>query len=208
MDNRIIYISYATLDTPYKSVIEKYLLPSLQRFNLSYDIVYPENRGSWQANTRIKAEIIKEMLLKHKCPVVSLDADATIHSYPALFDTLQDYDLGIHYLDKEAFWGKGKTGIEALSGTLYLNYNERVLKLIDEWILENKNSDFLEQRNLQNVLAKNKDLKIYTLPIQYVAIVGSNNQVPNFIKNPIIVHHQCSRLYKKRMFYNKGKECI
>ena len=38
MNKKIIYISYATKNTPYKKEMETYLLPSLKKFNLDYDI--------------------------------------------------------------------------------------------------------------------------------------------------------------------------
>jgi hypothetical protein len=201
MDNRVIYISYATKGTPYIKVMEKYLLPSLQRFNLIYDIAYPENRGSWQANTHMKAEIIKEMLLKHKQPLVYIDSDATIESYPELFNKLEQYDIAAHYLDCDFFWygRRGSKNIDLLSGTLYLNYNDNILTLIDQWIDENSKNTDLEQTNLRTVLEQNKEIKIYHLPIQYAAIVKMNDRVPDYIENPIIVHHQCSRLYRRKI---------
>lgn len=202
MDNRIIYISYATKDTPYLEVVNEFLLPSLKRFNLPYDIAYPENRGSWVKNTHMKAEIIKEMLLKHKQPIVFLDADATIHSYPAIFDTLENYDIAYHSLDWNYYWHDriGREKRDLLSGTLYLNYNEIVLNLLDKWIKLNSELDRWEQRNLQDIIEKNKkDYRIFELPIQYAAIIKMDNKVPAFIQNPIIVHHQKSRIYRKEI---------
>ena len=201
MDKRIIYVSYATINTPYVKVIEKYLLPTLQKFNLTYDITYPEHMGSWQKNTQYKATFLKEMLLKHQQPLVFLDADATIEKYPELFDTLftSDYDIGAHYFDTDYFWRGfvGSPNREILSGTLFLNYNDKILKFIDEWIIENTKQDILEQKCMQIVLKRYSDtLKIYSLPIQYVAIVKQNQIVPSFITNPVIIHHQVSREYK------------
>ena len=200
MDNRVIYISYATKNTPYIEVLNQYLIPTLQKFNLPYDIAYPDSRGNWKNNTHMKAEIIKEMLLKHKQSIVFLDADATIERYPEIFDTLQDYDIGVHYFDYKRFW-HGQLGgeLEVLSGTLYLNYNDKILSLINDWIVQNKIDSHWEQKNLQKVLKlKENELRIFPLPIEYIAIVKPTYKPPSFIKEPVILHHQASRLYKNK----------
>ncbi len=195
----MIIISYATKNTPYEQVIQERLLPTLKRFNLNYDITYPKDQGSWQRNTHIKAKIIKQMLLKHKQGVWFLDSDATIERYPELFDKLQDYDISYHSFDYDFFWkhkiGSSKRTI--LSGTLFLNYNEKVLKFVDDWIKENEKNAQWEQRNLGEVIKRWKDkLKIYPLPIEYIAIVKAKDKIPDFIKNPYIVHHQVSRRFR------------
>jgi len=195
----MITVSYATKNTPYEKVLNERLLPTLKKFNLRYDIAYPEDFGSWQANTHIKAEIIKQMLLKHKEPIVFLDADATIECYPELFFKLQDYDMSYHSFDFDFYWKnkEGSSKREVLSGTLYFRYNEKVLQFIDEWIEENKKSTQWEQKNLQIVVERWKGkLKIYPLPLEYIAIVKGGDRVPNFIKNPVIVHHQASRRFR------------
>ena len=192
----MIIISYATKNTPYEEVLKTRLLPTLKKFNLKYDIAYPEDQGSWQRNTHIKAKIIKDMLIKHKQSVVFLDADATIERYPELLYKLEDYDISYHSFDFDFYWhhNEGSPRREVLSGTLYLNYNEKVLKFLDEWIEMNKINTQWEQKNLQAILKKWEGrLKIYPLPLSYIAIVKGGDRVPDFIKNPYIIHHQASR---------------
>jgi hypothetical protein len=198
----MIYISYYTKNTPYEKVMKKYLLPTLKKFKLPYDIEGIINLGSWQKNTHIKAKFIKKMLLKHKQPVIFLDADATIEREPVLFETLKDYDIAVHYFDWMKFWRgvKNSPKRETLSGTMYLNYNKNVLNFLDKWIEINDKNTRWEQKNMKEALAicGNK-LKIYDLPIQYVAIIKFNGKVPNYIKNPVIIHHQASRKYKRKV---------
>lgn len=202
----MIYISYYTISTPYEKVVNQYLIPSLIRWNLPYDIEPIENLGSWTANTHYKVTFLKKMLLKHKQPIVFLDADATIEQYPSLFDTLSNsnYDIGVHYFDTNLFW-RGQIGLEkreALSGTLYLNYNSKVLNFLDEWIEENKRLNQLEQKNMQGILKKFEDkLNIFSLPIEYATIIRKDNSIPDYIKNPVIIHHQVSREFKN--WYHK-----
>jgi len=202
----MIYISYYTQLTPYEEVIKTHLIPSLNKWSLKYEIKSIKDRGSWQKNTHYKAEFIKEMLLKYKQSVVFLDADAIIKNYPILFDTLnfeQEVDIALHYLDWYLLWRKqeGNKKIETLSGTLYLNYNKKVLRFLDDWIKENKISMNWEQRNMEKVLKtwKNK-LNIYNLPPEYICIIMRNGSIPDwYIKGePIIIHYQASRKYKNK----------
>ena len=202
----MIYISYFTRNTPYEKVMKTYLLPSLEKWNLKYDIKAIGDRGSWDANTHYKAQFCKEMLLKHKQSVVFLDADATIEDYPMLLRVLDlyfNYDIALHYLDWYKFWRKvdGQNKREALSGTLYLNYNKKVLKFLDEWIEFNKTNSQWEQRNMQEILAKWKGkLYTYNLPPEYCCILLFNGKLPEhyLTEKPIIIHHQVSRQLRHR----------
>lgn len=201
----MIYISYYTKNTVYEKVMNTHLLPSLKRWNLKYDIEAIKDKGNWQRNTHYKAKFCKKMLLKHKQSIVFLDADATIEDYPMLFgigDLYCDYDIALHYLDWYLFWRKieGKKKREALSGTLYLDYNKKVLQFLDEWIEENDKNTAWEQKNMQWLLRNwKKKLKIENLPPEYCCIILPNKQIPYYYLNekPVILHHQVSRLYKK-----------
>ena len=197
----MIYISYYTKGD-YEKVMETHLHPSLHKWDLPHDIQCVKDMGSWQANTHFKAQFCKEMLLKHRQSVIFTDADATIENYPLLFNFLDmrfDYDIALHFLDWMLMWRKkkGQDKREALSGTLYLNYNEKVLKFLDEWIELNKVNTRWEQRNMQEILSiwKNK-LQIYNLPASYCTIILFNKKLPEHYldgEKPVIVHHQKSR---------------
>jgi len=200
----MIFISYYTKGN-YEKVINEYLLPSLKKYNLVYDIKAIEDLGNWQKNTHFKATFIKKMLLKHKQSIVFLDADATIEDYPMLLlvgDLYCNYDIALHYLDWYKFWRKidGQKKREALSGTLYLRYNEKILQFLDEWIKENNRTIAWEQKNMQWVLRNwKKKLKIYELPAEYCAIKLHNGEIPYYYltEKPVILHHQISRKLRK-----------
>jgi len=203
--NKIIYISYYTENTPYEEEINKHLLPSLNRFNLSYDIKKIPDLGSWNKNTAYKSKFIKEMLLKHKCSVIFLDADAEIWKYPILFEQIPaKYDLGIHWLDWYKMWRKetGHNTKEFLSGTMYIPYKRTSFFLIQSFIREiDRNPNIWEQKSMQKVVEANKKLQIYNLPYSYATIILPNNQIPtNMIqkKDIVILHTQASRRLKKR----------
>jgi len=197
-----LYISFATKNTPYIDVLEKGLVPSLKQFNLSHCISHIEGRGNWWLNTQLKTQFIYDMLTVHKRPVVFLDADAKVVQQPVIFDNLQDYDLAFHNLDFHLFWhGKrGNKKREPLTGTLYVNYTEQSLSLLNIWIEENKkHPERTDMENFQTALSLCPNLKIFQLPIEYVAIVGRDKITPYHIRNPIIIQYQVSRTLRRKV---------
>ena len=81
MSNKVIYISYYTVNTPYEKEVRKYLLPSLKKFNLPYDVQGVKDLGSWHNNTGFKSTYILQMLQKHKCPVGVLPRPDGTHEW-------------------------------------------------------------------------------------------------------------------------------
>ena len=197
----MIYISYGTKDTPYEHIIEGYLKQSLIQFDLKYHVEYPEDMGSWQKNTHYKAEFIYNCLNKFKESVVFLDSDATVLQHPHLFSFIdtQDIDIALHYLDWKKNWRNEDGDVfEALSGTLYLNYNEKTLKFLRDWIAKNNDSMEWEQKNMQSVLEAS-NLVIEKLPYSYCTVINHQNKVPSHMikeEDVVILHHQKSRQYK------------
>ena len=190
----MVYCSFVSKNSPYEQVVKEFLLPTLIKFNLNYDIEYIENKGSWINNVQHKPTFLKNMLLKHKCPIVSLDADATIEKNPILFETLTDYDMGFHYLDWRMWYRKSYDKKELLGGTMYVNYNDKVLKFLNQWIIEQSKKIEYAQKVLQPLILNNTDLKIYELPLAYCFIDCS--RFPILKKEAVIIHHQKSRLYR------------
>lgn len=202
----MIIISYATIDTPYEEVIKSTLIPSLEKFDLDYDISYVKDLGSWQLNTGYKSTFIKEMLLKHKQSVCFLDSDASIVEYPELLYQLSSgVDISYHNFN----WWKHWRGVDndfsrmhLLSGTICFSYNPKVLSLIDEWIekvVENPN--VWEQKVLEEIVNSKTNLGICHLPAEYCCVVMHDNSIPKYINKPVIVHHQASRKYKNRRLW-------
>ena len=197
----MIFISYYTKKTVYENVIKKYLLPSLKKWELPYIVAGIDNFGTWSANTGYKSKFILETLEKYKEDIIFLDADATIERYPHLFLNIPEkYDIAFHWLDWHKFWRKteGRPERELLSGTLMCRYNEKVIALLKNWQKQvQDNIKKWEQKVLQKIIKTEKHgLKIYNLPIQYCSIIKGSS-VPEWIKEPVIVHHQVSRKYRR-----------
>jgi hypothetical protein len=194
-------VSYYTKNTPYEQVANEFLIPSVQKWGLDYDIKAIDDFGNWQLNTGYKSKFIKEMLLKHKEPVVFLDCDASIVIYPELlYNIPKDIDLGFFHFNWFGHWRgqwENTSKIELLSGTMYWDYNEKVLKLIDEWISKiDENVNRWEQKVLEEIVFARTDLNIYKLPAEYCCVLMQNNTIPKYINDPVIIHHQASRLYR------------
>ena len=197
----MLIISYATRGN-YEKELATHLMPSLKKFNVLYDIDIIKE-SNWHDATHYKATFIKQKLEQHKQPLVFLDVDAELYKYPKLFDNIpSEYDMSVHYLDLDMQWrmkpGSKKT---ALSGTLYFNYNDKVLKFVDEWIEENKISGIIEQKNMERVLDRIDYMKIYPLPYSYITIITHKNEIPiHMIKKSdvVIIHYQASRRLKRR----------
>lgn len=197
----MIYISYYTIGTPYAEVMDTHLLPSLKKWKLEYDIKAVTDLGDWQKNTSYKPTFILEMLEKHKQDIVFNDADAIIQQYPKLFEDIPEkYDLACHFLDWTMHW-RGTPGQkrELLSGTMLFRYKPCVIALLRQYIKEcNDSPNMWEQRVLQSILDKTNDVLVYHLPATYCAVIKHDNKVPNYIQNPVIIHYQVSRQFKRR----------
>lgn len=205
-------ISFYTISTPYQTVAEKYIIPSVKKFNLPHDICGISDLGNWQKNTGYKCKFIKQMLLKHKEPVTFLDADAEIIKYPSLlFEIPKDIDLGYFHFNWFHHWRnqpENTSKIELLSGTMYWGYNEKVLNLIDNWIQKvNNNINLWEQKVLEEIVYARNDLNIYKLPAEYCCVLMQDNSIPKYVTDPVIVHHQASRKYR-RWWQNKERGLI
>lgn len=197
----MIFISYYTTGV-YEQVMNQYLLPSLQKWKLKYDVAEVRDLGSWQKNTGFKSKYIRAMLLEYKEDVCFLDADATIEDYPEmLFHIPDDFDIAIHLLDWQLFWRNkpDQDQRELLSGTMVVKYNERTLKLLDKWIQQVEiQSSVKEQKVLEGIVLNNARYNVFDLPPAYCAIKKFDGTIPEYIGKPIIIHHQASRKYKNR----------
>lgn len=200
----MIFTSFYTLQTPYEQVMQDYLLPTLKKFNLKYEIKGVKNEHHWQKNMINKSKLILEMLKKHKQDVIFIDADGTIEKFPQLFwDIPQEYDLAGHWLDYELQWReKSSKKRDLLGGTLMFRYRPNVLKFIEEWIVlcEKYYTTSNDQRLLQKLIKEHPEIKGYYLPYSYAVILTFQNKIPKHMIKPgevVILHHQVSRKIKR-----------
>lgn len=184
-----IYCCFYTAGTFYEKEAER-LIETLRRHNLEHYAEPITDLGSWRANTGFTASFLLSLLdrFPHR-PVVYLDADAFVWSYPALFDTLPETgaDIAAHY--------RGTEG-ELLNGTLWLS-GSRGCRLICETYRDKVKAGrnaHNEQRCLQEAITElcPDFATVYKLPPSYAWI---HDIMANDLngEEPVIEHLQASR---------------
>jgi hypothetical protein len=192
-----VIISYYTLDTPYQTEI-KNLRASLEKFRLPFHIYGVLSRGSWIRNVQINEEIILRAFddFPGKA-IVSLDADAVVIKYPALFECL-DCDFAAHYHT----WAK-QARTELLCSTMYFQNTEITRHFLEDCLRRYKDCPSTRQQpNMQAVFNNKwsrrstvyrKEMRFINLPPQYCKIFDLMAD----IKFPVIEQYQASRRFKK-----------
>lgn len=208
------FISFYTEDYTQDA---EFLKKSLENYGIdSSNVEYRERVGLWEANTQMKAEFILEKLRENDA-VVWTDADSRILQNPSFFDTITT-DVGLFFLPIELSDGFVPPEYSILknpdsylqSGTMYFKNNERVIKLLEDWIeLNKRDSQQWDQWTLQ-VILQNSDVTITQLPPEYVWTWFVAKFYPN--REPVIKHTQASERSKNKKttfittFSHKGYE--
>lgn len=179
---KFLTVSMFTTGTKYEEDAKR-LSESCKKFKVSHEIYQTEDHGSWEKNTQQKPVIIKQAMEIHKVPILWVDVDAEFKEYPSLFLTTTA-DIMFHWI---AEWH------EALVGTIYFDYNERVLEFLDKWIELNNQNDLPDGKNFQELILKDITLSKSFIPKEYINIF--DNQYTQTDK-PVITHYQASRRNK------------
>jgi hypothetical protein len=194
--SNLMVVGYYTVNTPYEEEARN-LLASLNKLGITHDISGVKTLGNWQANTRFKAGFMLDMLIKHpNHRLLYVDCDAVVHSMPNLF---KNYNCDIAVRWQDFRWRKN----ECLSGTIYMENNERTKRICELWrdinVNEGNSSSRMEQWNLDAVITKMKledpKFTVKNLPAEYTFIFDSMKAMyPNAI--PVVEHFQASRRFK------------
>ena len=187
-----------------------------------YTIKKMKSRGSWVANTNMKAAFVEDQLRAWEKPIVWLDADARVRRLPTLLASLatgHQPDIAYFLIPKvfdrqpaKCPWNLKRYGGGAVAGgTLYFGHSPRAFELIDRWkALSEKRPDRWEQQNLQQVLGEMRDEDLRNdvperetidevgLPQSYCKVFDckwySGQQGP-----VVIEHTQASRRLRRKM---------
>lgn len=202
----MLYMAWYTKDTVYGDIFKEKLEPSLKALNLPYIVKEMPNYTKWIKNVAQKPLAIKETLLEYKQPIVVLDVDATVNTNPVLFDTIDQniYDLAYHTLDWATWYNRpSETTKELLTGTMWINYNDTMIKLCSDWYNVSLDSGIWEQQVLAGLLQRPayKSLKSFELPLEYCYINSLLRGLAPHVKidNPVVTHYQASREYKRQV---------
>lgn len=192
---------FYTVDNMYKDVANEFVIPSLHEFNIPYIDTKVRNRVDWKKNIAHKPEVIENALYAN--PGVDLlytDVDSRFMAYPELMDTWPaDCDIAFHTIDHRQWYGKDTDRKEVFNGTIFLRNNDKIKLLVSIWKERCIANPRVWEPHWFEVAIKEVNPKVFMLPIEYAYINslpdGSKPRVQ--VDNPVIVHYQASREYKK-----------
>lgn len=198
--NHTIFIAYYTPE--YEETAKEYLIPSLRKFHLNFDVKAVPSLGSWYKNTAFKAKFVLDYLdYPFNVSVVLLDVDARIIKKPILFDQIPlNYDIALHYLDWNIHYGYNQNPPtkELLSGTIMLRNKPEVISLCKEWYKKANEGHVWEQKVLSNIIDERNDIEVYKLPREYCfPTTLPRGGVPPVPCDAVISHYQASRKFKR-----------
>jgi hypothetical protein len=190
-----VVASMFTVGTPYEVEVQK-LKQSLDEHKVKYEIIGVRSQGSWERNTHLKPHVIKQVMEKHKIPVVWIDADAVVMKPLTFFEEVPG-DISYHTVT----WPNGFK--EMLVGTIYFDNNHKTESFIDEWIRQNEHGKGPDGEVFQKIMETNPmDLNVTDLPGDYIKIFD-NEHIKS--SDPAIVHNQASRRFKKEVSIKKNE---
>jgi hypothetical protein len=163
-------------------------IESCNKYGVSNEVVAVPDRGSWEENTHFKPYFIRNYLRDREEAVWYVDVDARFVGKPDLLHTIDaSYDIGFYYNTRRG-------GKELLAGTLYIQYNDKTMELMDKWVEACKTpKGSNEQMKLQKIV-ESGDYKVYPLPQNYCKIFD----FPKTCEGDIIIKHmQASRKYRR-----------
>lgn len=153
--------------------------------------VFLKSSGSWVQNCANKPRVIQHFIENAHDAfdlLVWIDADATVESYPFLFDDF-DAPLGVAKVWHRPHW-------EFLSGTLPVNrWTGRAI--IDAWVRKQAlEQNTWDQKVLQELL-ETGEFDYVDLDPAYCCIFDKQEQLEACNHQPVILHHQASREMKR-----------
>lgn len=185
MNNKFTIISFYT---PKYKIEAAYLKRSLTKLNIPF-LMKPVKNKTWQNACAYKSKFIKKQLKKLKSPVIWLDADAYVYKYPALFDYL-NCDFSARFIKDKSFFNEEKI----LSSTLFFNYTNKSMLLLDSWIEKCiNNPKIFDQDHLTEAFYEHQNsLTCQHMPKEYSLIINEITSTP--IDQIVILQTQASRL--------------
>lgn len=189
-------VAFYTKNTGYEKEIKK-LQISVKKMNHDIYVEGIKNLGSWDLNTKHKPYLVLNAMERYPDEdyFLFLDADAIVNKKIPTENITGDIAVCHKVIEskKQKGW--------LLSGTIFIKNNDKMKKIMNEWIdINKKNPKIFDQDTLYTVLKNNfQKLDIQRLSLIYCKINGSKNSVHKKIKNPVISHNQASRKLKGKI---------
>ncbi len=167
------------------------LKESLDKFGLNYCLQKVENRGHWEANTRIKPEFLLDCLHRFQdMNLLYLDADAVVKKPLDYFDDISE-DLAI-YTTSKAVEGMSH---DFLTGTIFIKNNPMGKLLLEKWVQAQSNAKQtqVDQDSIETAIYQLQDkISILPLPLAYIKIFDTD-MAKNYDSEIYIEQYQASR---------------
>ena len=178
-------VSFHTDDELYTAAAAK-LKASADALSIPVHIETVSSRGSWEGNCAFKAEFVRDQWNRSDVPIVWVDADATLNTFPSLFAAV-DTDFAIYKRDRWSF----------NSATLYFGRSPAAAALLDRWVDHcRRNPNQRDQVSLDHAWAeitRVPPLRTVWLPESYCGVFDRAGA-----DKAIIIQWQASRQTKKR----------
>lgn len=167
------------------------LIESAHRFGVRLVAHHIQSRGTWVANIQYKPLFLLEQL-ERGCPVVFIDADATIQEPPFLFESMPDVDFAVYRRPSGA----------VMSGTIYVQPSYRALSLLRWWMRVNcENPLAVDDYNLGRIL----DHAVTTLGIRFQKLPVNYCYLPCYADHedrtdgPVVIRHGHASVEKGKL---------
>ena len=185
----------------------KSLIASCEKWHLAYHIEPIESFGSWELNCGYKPFFILSKLQEFKRPLFWVDVDAVFLQAP---EYLAEFaaDLAVRINASCASDHPSKV----MSSSVFVNPTPEAMTLLKHWASEcyqklsdpKRTGEYWDQVGLRDVIfSKRHQARVVNLPHAYVAIDGHPVDKKEIL-NPVIMHYQASRRYKKLINANEN----
>lgn len=151
-----VIVSFYTKDWEYPAHAKR-LKKELDSLQIPHDIVERPSAGGYLQNTCQKPFFIREMLLKHKEPILWVDVDASVFRRPHWFCGL-DADISLR---PKPPTHRRKWHV----GTMWFNYNKVALEFIDEWC--KLTGDLSDESALEQLWQAGTNAYIIDMPYEF-----------------------------------------
>lgn len=184
-------VGFYTINTPYEMEALEMRASAFSVGLSDVNLYRVASTGMWSKNCQQKAEVLLDACQKLREPFLYVDVDARFVQYPHLFDGLwlQNYDLAVHFYK----------GSELLTGTMWVNPTQHTYNLLKMWIQENQEHPHeWDQKVLQRTIEGCvNSVDLFKLPPEYTWIFDTSPKVYGPDIEPVIVHYQASRRFKR-----------
>lgn len=155
----------------YKRCVTR-LIRSCIKFDLSHLVLPLNQQNGWDAGCATKIVVIQQVLQTFNRPILWLDADAEIFSYPRLFENI-DCEMALSSV--AGHW---------LTGTLYFSPN--ALQFIESWKQHTKTSGEVDEVSLYHLFTSTlTHPKMQMLPGSYNTAIHQGSD----LHDVVIGHH-------------------